>query len=184
MKRIVYILISLLALWLSFHFGRNSAEPSNEPTSAPKPDTVKIETIKIVVDTQYVDKPVPYEVKVKDTLYIRDTLLLLELKRYTDNETYDLQISGVDAELDWIKTYPKTVYRDVVTTQNIYIEPKKWNLFVETEATITGNHSYLNVGAGLSYIKGRWVFDVSLGKEILGNSNYIQGRGRYNLARF
>ena len=185
MKTIGYIFVCLLGLFLSFSIGRNSVEPSNEPTVAP-PDTVKIETVKIVVDTQYVDKPVPYEVKVKDTLYIRDTLLLLELKRYTDNETYDLQISGVDAELDWIKTFPKTVYRDVVTTQNIYIQPKnkKWNIYAGVTISIMENVNAMNLCGGISYTKDRWMIDAQVGREVLRGDNYVKVGGRYNFVRF
>ena len=185
MKTIGYIFVCLLGLFLSFSIGRNSVEPSNEPTVAP-PDTVKIETVKIVVDTQYVDKPVPYEVKVKDTLYIRDTLLLLELKRYTDNETYDLQISGVDAELDWIKTFPKTVYRDVVTTQNIYIQSKnkKWNIYAGVTISIMENVNAMNLCGGISYTKDRWMIDAQVGREVLRGDNYVKVGGRYNFVMF
>lgn len=184
MNRIVYILICLLALWLSFLFGRKSVESKTEIR---KTDTLVTEVVKIVIDTQYVDKPIPYKVEVRDTLYIRDTvrpLFLVETKRYGDNNTYDLQVSGIDAQLDWIKTYPKTVYKESIVEHNIYIEPKKWNIFIETEAIIMGKTTFININGGLSYTKNRWTIEGLYGRELLQGNNQIKAKARYNFMRF
>lgn len=185
-KTLINTFVILLLICGGFLCGlKKGAEPKQG--EIPKTDTLIVETIKIVIDTQYVDKPVPYKVEVRDTLYLRDTTkepLLLSVKRYSDNESYDLQISGVDAELDWIKTFPKTVYRDVVTTQNIYIQPKKWNLYAGVTISIMENVNAMNLCGGISYTKDRWMIDAQVGREVLRGDNYVKVGGRYNLVRF
>lgn len=185
MKKIVYLSICLLVLWLSFLCGRRSAELKQ--IEIVKTDTLTVETIKIVVDTQYVDKPVPYKVEVRDTLYIRDTVrpfLLIETKRYTDNKTYDLQVSGIDVEIDWIKTYPKVVYRAVARTEYVLESPKAWNLYAEVTISIMENVNAMNLCGGISYTKDRWMIDAQVGREVLRGNNYVKVGSRYNFARF
>ncbi len=187
MNRIVYILIFLLALWASFLCGRKSKEQAPQIVEILKTDTLIVETVRIVVDTQYVDKPVPYKVEVRDTLYLSEAPkepLLLSVKRYTDNKTYDMQVSGIDVQLDWINTFTKTEYRDIVTTQNIYIKPKKWNLYAGVDITIMENTNAMNLCGGISYTKHRWMIDAQVGREILRGDNYIKVGGRYNIVRF
>lgn len=187
MKTLINTFVILLLICGGFLFGLKRGAEKKEPIENPKADTVKVEIIKIVVDTQYVDKPVPYKVEVRDTLYLRDTTkepLLLGIKRYTDNKTYDMQVSGVDAQLDWIKTFTKTEYRDIVTTQNIYIQPKKWNLYAGVDGSIMENTNSLNIGGGISYTKDRWMIDAQVGREVLRGDNYVKVGGRYNFARF
>lgn len=65
-------------------------------------------------DTVYKEKPVPKYIKSEpDTVYLPsiDTTAVLnkETKIYEDS-TFQAQISGIEAELDWIKTFPKTTY--------------------------------------------------------------------------
>ena len=74
----------------------------------------------ILVDTLFIEKPVyrtKYITKV-DTVYVNDTIpiaLPVETKIYEDS-TYAAQISGIKADLDWIKVYPKqtTIYEEKV----------------------------------------------------------------------
>ena len=185
MNKIAYISIFLLGLWLSFHFGRKSAEPKQ--IEIIRTDTLTVETIKIVVDTEYVDKPVPYKVEIRDTIYLRDTVkepLLLGIKRYTDNKTYDLQVSGIDAQLDWIKTFPKVVYRAVTRTEYVLEKLKHWNLYAGVDISIMETTNSLNIGGGISYTKDRWMIDAQVGREVLRGGNYVKVGSRYNFARF
>lgn len=187
MKTLIYICAISLITFGGFLFGLKKGAEKKELVEIPKTDTLIVETIKIVVDTQYVDKPVPYKVEVRDTLYLRDTTkepLLLSIKRYTDNKTYDLQVIGVDVQLDWIKTFTKTEYRDVVKTEQIYIQPKKWNLYAGVDISIMENTNSLNIGGGISYTKDRWMIDAQVGREVFRGDNYIKVGGRYNIVRF
>ena len=90
----------------------------------PKIEIIETEIIKkdtvILVDTLFIEKPVyrtKYITKV-DTVYVNDTIpiaLPVETKIYEDS-TYTAQISGIRADLDWIKVYPKqtTIYEEKV----------------------------------------------------------------------
>lgn len=90
----------------------------------PKIEIIETEIIKkdtvILVDTLFIEKPVyrtKYITKV-DTVYVNDTIpiaLPVETKIYEDS-TYAAQISGIKADLDWIKVYPKqtTIYEEKV----------------------------------------------------------------------
>lgn len=84
-------------------------------------ETIKIERDTITLrDTLFIEKPVyrtKYITKV-DTVYVNDTIpieLPVETKIYEDS-TYAAQISGIKADLDWIKVYPKqtTIYEEKV----------------------------------------------------------------------
>lgn len=90
----------------------------------PKIEIIETEIIKkdtvTLVDTLFIEKPVyktKYITKV-DTVYVNDTIsiaLPVETKIYEDS-TYAAQISGINADLDWIKVYPKqtTIYEEKV----------------------------------------------------------------------
>lgn len=90
----------------------------------PKIEIIETEIIKkdtvTLVDTIFIEKPVyktKYITKV-DTVYVNDTIpiaLPVETKIYEDS-TYTAQISGIRADLDWIKVYPKqtTIYEEKV----------------------------------------------------------------------
>lgn len=187
MKTLINTFAILLLICGGFLCGLKKGAGKKEIIEISKTDTLIVETVKIVVDTQYVDKPVPYKVEVRDTLYLRDTTkepLLLSIKRYTDNKTYDMQVSGIDVQLDWIKTFAKTEYRDIVKTEKIYIQPKKWNLYAEVTISIMETVNSLNLGGGISYTKDRWMIDAQVGREILRGDNYVKVGGRYNFLRF
>lgn len=90
----------------------------------PKIEIIETEIIKrdtiTFVDTLYIEKPVyktKYITKV-DTVYVNDTITIalpVETKIYEDS-TYTAQVSGIRADLDWIKVYPKqtTIYEEKV----------------------------------------------------------------------
>lgn len=119
MKHICYIVVILLLLFTIFYQWKN---PEIVTVTKTETDTVTL------WDTVYKEKPVPITVtKVeKDTVYINDTIYITldrEEKIFSDSSTYELQISGVNAELDWIKTFPKTT--TITNERVVTVEQKR-----------------------------------------------------------
>ena len=134
---------------------------------APEPElVVQVDTLRIR-DTMLVEKPVPVEVRVVDTMLVAvtdtirlsDTVYLRlprEIKRYEDS-LFRAQVSGYRPALDWIEVYPQTVYlTKVVKTQDV----RRWGLGLQA-----GYGAYVNagqvrlapyVGVGISYDILRW----------------------------
>ena len=185
MKKIGYILISLLALWLCFLYGRRSAE--REPIEIVTTDT----TIIVQIDTMVVYKPQPYRVEVKDTIYLpnpqvpqnpQPEYLVYQTKIYQDS-TYKAQVSGYDAHLDWIETYNRTIVREINVTERLQEQPKKWSIYAFTELGIS-NVPDFNAGLGLSYTHNRWTIGAEAGKEIIRSNNFVRIKGSFAFARF
>ena len=117
----------------------------------------------VVVDTHYIEKPVPVEVwkdiekpvyiAVKDTMVVHthDTLIFAverETKRYS-GEDYEAQVSGVEPQLDWIKTFPKTV-----TITNTVQDTRRLTFGITAGPGIVWNgslHAGVGVVAGVQY---------------------------------
>ena len=134
---------------------------------APEPErTVQIDTLRIR-DTVLVDRPVPVEVRVTDTMLVavtdtvtvNDTVYLSlprETKVYGDS-TWRAQLSGYRPELDWIKVYPQTVY---VTKNVITKDVRRWGLGVQAGygAYVAGSQVRLApyLGVGISYDILQW----------------------------
>ena len=119
MKHICYIIVILLLLFTIFYQWKN---PETITVTKTETDTVTL------WDTVYKEKPVPITVtKIeKDTVYINDTIYITldrEEKVFTDSSTYELQISGVNAELDWVKTFPKTT--TITNERVVTVEQKR-----------------------------------------------------------
>lgn len=117
MKLIPYVVI-LGLLFICFYQWKN---PEIVTITKTETDTLTL------WDTVYKEKPVPVAVTkiVKDTIYITDTVYVVldrETKLYEDS-TYQCQISGVNADLDWIKVFPKTTY--ITTEKVVQIEQKQ-----------------------------------------------------------
>ena len=134
---------------------------------APEPElVVQVDTLRIR-DTMLVEKPVPVEVRVVDTMLVAvtdtirlsDTVYLRiprEIKQYEDS-LFRAQVSGYRPALDWIEVYPQTVYlTKVVKTQDV----RRWGLGLQA-----GYGAYVNagqvrlapyVGVGISYDILRW----------------------------
>lgn len=132
---------------------------------APAPPEVKIETVTDTLrirDTLLVEKPVPVEVRVVDTMLvavadtisINDTVYLhlpREIKRYEDS-LFRAQVSGYRPALDWIEVYPQTE----VVTRNMSVEPRKrWGIGLQAGygAYAAGGQVRLApyLGVGISY---------------------------------
>ena len=109
----------------------------------------------VYIDTFTAYKPQPYKVMVHDTVYIEKGyaghVFVQETKWFGDNETYDMQVSGINVELDWIKTYPKTVTQYINTTETVYIPPKKWSIGIQGGVGITPKGLQPYLGVGLTY---------------------------------
>lgn len=148
MKKIVCYCACLLVLWLTFHFGRKSAEP--EVVKIVQTDTVRI----VRTDTVKIIKPEPYQVVVRDTVYLQlpqiPQPLIYETKIYQDS-TYMAQVSGIDAQLDYIETYNKTIIREITKIEQIKTKPKKWGIGVHAGYSFIAGQFRPYVGVGLSY---------------------------------
>jgi hypothetical protein len=111
--------------------------------------------IDVQIDTQYFPKPVPYKVEVRDTVYIDNSfqnsqdwkVLVQEIKEYKDS-TFYARISGINAYLEEIRVYPKTITQYVNTKEYIYVPPKKWSVGIQGGVGITpkGLQPYIGFG--------------------------------------
>ncbi len=114
---------------------------------------VRDTVIDVQIDTQYFPKPVPYKVEVRDTIELTDTIYVggqtffQEVKEYKDS-TYYARISGINAYLEEIRVYPKTITQYINTKEYVYIPPKKWSVGIQGGIGITpkGLQPYLGVG--------------------------------------
>lgn len=68
--------------------------------------------------------PKPQIVRVTDTLYVRDTVLVREQKTYSDS-LYTAWVSGYDARLDSINIYPKTTIITNDVSHSVFVPPKR-----------------------------------------------------------
>ena len=144
-------LLTLAASWVCGYVVGGRVEPE-----------VRSDTV-VVVDTHFVDRPVPVEVwkdreklvyiAVNDTMVVHthDTLIIAvdrETKRYS-GEDYEAQVSGVEPQLDWVKTFPKTV-----TITNTVQDTRRWTFGVTAGPGIVWNggvHAGVGVVAGVQY---------------------------------
>lgn len=96
----------------------------------------------IIRDTQIIEKPVEVEKKVKeivyvavhDTTHIKDSVfvpIILESKTYK-GEDYFAIVSGYEANLDYIETYPKTTFVTEYINQTV---TKRNHLAIGVEAS-------------------------------------------------
>lgn len=127
---------------------------SCQTQTPPQPQIIRDTTIVVQIDTQYFPKPVSYRVEVRDTIRLTDTIyiggqmLFQEVKEYKDSSYY-ARISGINANLEEIRVFPKysTVY--INTTEKVYIKPKKWEFGLQGGFGITpkGVQPYIGFGA-------------------------------------
>lgn len=136
---------------------------------AESPAEVKIETVTDtlrITDTLLVEKPVPVEVRVVDTMLVAvtdtvtvgDTVYLSlprETKLYGDS-TYTAQVSGYRPALDWIEVYPQ---REVVTRSIFVDSRKRWGIGLQAgygayaAGGQVGLAPYLGVGISWTFIR-------------------------------
>lgn len=125
------------------------------PESKTERDTVE----KVIYDTLEIEKPVPYKVTERDTIYITDTLVgsyfVHEVKEYI-HPTFYAKISGINAKLNEIKVYPKTVTKYITTTEKVYEKPKKWGFGPTVGVGVVNNKFYPYIGVGVTYNIIQW----------------------------
>ena len=111
------------------------------------------------VDTIRIVEPKPYKVVVRDTIYITDTLVgsyfVHEVKEYI-HPTFYAKISGINANLEDIKVFPKETIKYVTTTEKVYEKPKKWGVGISAGYCVTTQGLQPYVGVGLSYNIIQW----------------------------
>lgn len=153
-------LLAALLLLSGYLLGRR-ADHAREPAEIVRTDTLRIR------DTVLVDRPVPVEerltdtmlVAITDTIRLSDTVYLRlprEIKQYEDS-LFRAQVSGFKPSLDWIEVYPQTE----VVTRNIFVDSRKrWGLGVQAGygAYVSGGQVRLApyIGVGISYDIIRW----------------------------
>ena len=119
-------------------------------------------------DTEYVDKPIYFDHPVPVTEYIdtgrvveiriHDTAFVYlprEVRQFADPDKalYELQVSGVDPDLDWIKVHEKTAYINVPVPQPQY---PSLILSPAVEAYALPGGFGIAGGLELDYWRGRW----------------------------
>ena len=159
-KLVIAALLAALLLLSGYLLGRR-ANRALAPELMVQTDTLRIR------DTLLVERPVPVEVRVVDTMLVavmdtvtvNDTVYLQlprEEKVYESGD-YRAQVSGYRPELDWIEVYPQTVY---VTKNVITKDVGKWGIGVQAGygAYFRDGHMRLApyVGVGVSYDIIRW----------------------------
>lgn len=159
-KLSIAALLLAVSLLSGYFLGRRTAR-TPEPECIVQVDTLRIK------DTVLVDKPVPVEVRVVDTMLVAvadtirlsDTVYLRlprEIKRYEDS-LFRAQVSGYRPELDWIEVYPQTVY---VTKNVITKDISRWGIGLQAGygAYAAGGQVRLApyLGVGISYDIMSW----------------------------
>ena len=153
-------LLAALLLLSGYMLGRRTCR-ALEPELIVQTDTLRIR------DTLLVEKPVPVEVRVvdtmlvavSDTVHLNDTVYLTlprETKLYGDS-TYTAQVSGYRPELDWVEVYPQKT----VVTRTISVDSRKrWGIGLQAGygAYAAGGQVRLApyLGIGISYDILRW----------------------------
>lgn len=156
---LIAFVFAALCVLSGYFFGRRAAG-SSEVEIETVTDTLRIR------DTLLVEKPVPVEVRVVDTMLVAvtdtvtvgDTVYLSlpqETKVYGDS-TYTAQVSGYRPALDWIEVYPQ---KEVVT-RNIFVDSRKrWGIGLQAGygAYAAGGQvrlaPYLGVGISWTFMR-------------------------------
>lgn len=146
----------LLLIFGSLLIGRRMSGPAEiKQIEVSRTDTLTI----VKTDTVRIIKPQPYEVVVRDTVYLQNPqypqypqgdVLVQEVKTYKDS-SYTVTISGINAYLEHIEVYPKTVTKYITTTEFVREKPKKWGIGIQAGYGIGRNGLQPYVGVGVSY---------------------------------
>ena len=152
------VLICLLSLCVGILLGmmlmRLCQKPKEIVTEIVKTDTLTIAR----VDTIRIEKPVPYKVEVRDTVYIDNSfqndkdwkVLAQGVKEYRDS-TYYARISGINAFLEEIRVYPRITTKYITQTEYVREKPKKWGIGVIGGYGIGSGGLQPYIGFGISY---------------------------------
>lgn len=152
-------LILLLLLSAGICFGMMLMRSCSQPKEIVK-EIVQNDTLVVQrVDTIRIVEPKPYKVVVRDTIYITDTLIgsyfVHEVKEYI-HPTFYAKISGINANLEDVKVFPKETTKYITTTEKMYEKPKKWGIGISAGYCVTTQGLQPYVGVGLSYNIIQW----------------------------
>ena len=114
-----------------------------------------------IPDTVYIDNSFQYKEDWK--------VLEQQVKEYRDS-TYYAKISGINAFLEEITVYPKTVTNYITTT--ITKEPDKWLLSATAEYDSIGNRQFAKVGGKVQYQNKGNRFSLEGGNELISKEWY------------
>lgn len=154
------ILIGSLLLFVGILLGMMLTKSCNRQeilTEIIKTDTLIVQKIDTIVKLQ----PQPYKVVVKDTIRLRDTIIIggqtlyHEIKEYKDS-TYYARISGINAFLEEIRVYPKTITKYITTTEYVREKQKKWGLGPQVGVGVVDNRIHPYIGIGIHYNIIQW----------------------------
>lgn len=130
MKNSIYIILLILIAIVSFVSGTKLCHKKSQHTVK---TTQIVDTI-IITDTVVKYEPTYITKRVTDTLYLpsdsnKQQPLVIEQKHYQDKGIYDAWISGYNAQLDSIKTYPQIKETTITKTITKEIEKKGLNIY-------------------------------------------------------
>ena len=155
-----------------------------QPQIPPQPQIIRDTQIVVQIDTQYFPKPAPYKVEVRDTVYLdkpyKGHVYTQQTKWFSDNSTYDMQVSGINVQLDWIKTYPK-IMREVITetkTETIYVTPKPLSFWGGVEFMSCGNRTALPVTIEARYAKKNEEYCAGVGYDVINSVRIIKASAK------
>lgn len=149
------ILNGLLLVFVGILVGMMLGKSCSTKREPILPQIVRDTTWIVQIDTHYKEKPVPYKVTVRDTLYVSNNtsnntngqMFIHEIKQYKDS-VLTAQVSGINAHLDWYKVSIPTTVQTITNT--VYKKPGKWSIGLQGGVGITpkGLQPYLGVGIG------------------------------------
>ena len=153
---IICYIIAAICVCVLGYFLYNGLLKTSVPTIDNQTVTVRTE---YKTDTIVVHNPIPYEVRIIDTLYITDSLVLIdtinntvalpvEQKIYKDSN-YTAYISGFYPKLDSISVYNRMETK-YITIQNTY-KVKRWGLGIQVGYGLYKSGFTPYLGIGLSY---------------------------------
>lgn len=149
MRKIISFLFILLVLACMVDTFRH-CKPLRDNAMKEK-DTVVVIHRDTIYHTDTITKYYPKSqiVRVIDTLYVRDTVLIREQKTYSDS-LYTAWVSGYDARLDSINIYPKTTVINNDVLHKVFVPHKKKPFGLGIQVGCGYPHG-IYVGLGVSY---------------------------------
>ena len=170
-KKILYILIAIVLMALSFFIGRREGKKSRVSDDVIKVDTLyRIDTIVHYkpnatyswIDEEHKVVVLPDIIFFDDTTFVHDTLYLpLERKVY-EGEDYRAVVSGYQPSLDEIAVFPKTtvITRDITTPAM----PWKVNVSAGLMTSLSASPMIIpSIGVSVGYQKKRYGLGVEVG---------------------
>lgn len=105
------------------------------------------------------------------------------IKLYQDS-TYTAQVSGINANLDFIEVYPRTITKYITNTEKEVQKPKKWGLAASAEYGYMGGRSHLPVSVKLRYTDNRRTYFVKGGKDVVSGMDFVAAGAELDILRW